>query len=87
MLTMGRRRFRSLQRMVAPVLQPPCPQEEGTGAAGEGPGARLLPTACGARHSSEVGPLRGRCPGASPGRGPVVVGGTAGVHFSPLASS
>ena len=31
MLTMGRRRYRSPQQMAAPMVQPPTPQEEGTG--------------------------------------------------------
>ena len=31
MLTMGRRRYRSPRQMAAPMLQPPTPQEEGTG--------------------------------------------------------
>ena len=31
MLTMGHRRYRSPQQMAAPMLQPPTPQEEGTG--------------------------------------------------------
>ena len=39
MLTMGHRRFRSRQRMAAPVLQPPSPQEEGTGGSRRGAGS------------------------------------------------
>ena len=43
MLTMGRRRFRSLQRMPAPVWQSPSPWEEGTGGNRRGAGSRAPP--------------------------------------------
>ena len=40
MLTMGRRKFRSPQRMAAPVRQSPSPQEEGTGGSRRGVGGQ-----------------------------------------------
>ena len=43
MLTMGRRKSRSLQRMAAPVQQPPSPQEEGTGGSRRGAGSQAPP--------------------------------------------
>ena len=43
MLTMGRRRFKLLQRMVALVQQPPSPQEEGIGGSGRGAGSQAPP--------------------------------------------
>ena len=43
MLTMGRRRFRSRQRMAALVRQPPSPREEGTGGSRRGVGSQAPP--------------------------------------------
>ena len=43
MLTMGRRKSRSPQRTAAPVLQPPSPQEEGTGGCRRGAGSQAPP--------------------------------------------
>ena len=43
MLTMGRRRYGSPQQMVAPTLQPPTPQEEGTGGSRRGVGSQAPP--------------------------------------------
>ena len=40
MLTMDRRRFRSLQWMASPLQQPPSPQEEGTGGSRRGVGSQ-----------------------------------------------
>ena len=43
MLTMGRRRYRLPQQMDAPMLQPPTPQEEGTGGCRRGAEIRARP--------------------------------------------
>ena len=43
MLTMDRRRFRSLQWMASPLQQPPSPQEEGTGGCRRGAGSQAPP--------------------------------------------
>ena len=43
MLTMGHRRFRSLQRMAAPVRQSPSPREEGTGGSRREAGSQAPP--------------------------------------------
>ena len=43
MLTMGRRRFRSLQLMATPVRQSPSPQEEGIGGSRRGAGSQAPP--------------------------------------------
>ena len=43
MLTMGRRRYRSPQQMVAPMLQPLTPREEGTGGCRRGAEIRVRP--------------------------------------------
>ena len=43
MLTMGRRRYRSPQQMVAPMLQPLTPREEDTGGCRRGAEIRVRP--------------------------------------------
>ena len=43
MLTMGRRKFRSLQRKAAPAQQPPFHQEERTGGCRRGAGSKAPP--------------------------------------------
>ena len=53
MLTMGRRRYRSPQQMAAPMLQPPTPQEEGTGGCRRGAEIRVHP--CGGQSKAFSG--------------------------------
>ena len=53
MLTMGRRRYRSLQQMAAPMLQPLTPREEGTGGCRRGAEIRVRPR--GARRKAHSG--------------------------------
>ena len=61
MLIMCRRRYRSPQQMVAPMLQPPAPQEDGTRGYRRGAEIRVRPRV--ARSKAFSG---SRCPRACP---------------------
>ena len=88
MLTMGSRRYRSPQQMAAPIQQPLTPREEGTRGCRRRAEIRVRPR--GARRKAFSGgrPIfRGGASGPAPGKGPVVVGGTAGDRSIPSAAS
>ena len=66
MLTMGRRRYRSPQQMAAPMLQPPTPQEEGTGGCRRGAEIRAHPRGARSKASSGGRPSAGEVPQGLP---------------------
>ena len=66
MLTMGRRRYRSPQQMAAPMLQPPTPQEEGTGGCRRGAEIRALPRGARSKAFSGCRPSAREVPQALP---------------------
>ena len=81
MLTMGRRRFRSLQRMVAPVQQPPSPQEEGTGGSRRGAGSQAPPHGTWSKAFFGGRPSAGEVPQGLP---PAEARGRGGNRWRPL---
>ena len=65
-LTMGRRRYRSPQRMAAPTLQPLIPQEEGAGGCRKGAEIRTHPRGSRAKVFSGGRPSAGEVPHSLP---------------------
>ena len=66
MLTMGRRRVRSLQWTAAPAQQPPFHQEERARDSRRGARSKAPPHGAWSKASPDVGPLLGRCCKAYP---------------------
>ena len=66
MLTMSHRRYRSLQQMAATMLQPPTPQEEGTGGYRRGAGIQARPRGARSKAPSVGRPSAGEVPQGLP---------------------
>ena len=69
MLTMGRRRYRSPQQVVAPILQPHTPQEEGAGGYRRGAEIRVRHRGGWSKAFSGGSPLVGEVPQGLPPAG------------------
>ena len=69
MLTMGRRRYRSLQQMAAPMLQPHTPQGEGAGGCRRGAEIRVHPRGSRSKAFSGGRPSAGEVPQGLPPAG------------------
>ena len=69
MLTMGRRRYRSSQRVAAPILQLPTPREEGAGGCRRGAEIRPRPRDARTKASSRGRPSAGEVPQGLPPAG------------------